>query len=57
MKELSDFDKEIIKRREYFIRELKEEKQNLLERIREINKSIADYRLWNRQIKGREEDE
>lgn len=57
MKELSKSDKELISRRESYIRELKEEKQNILDRLTEIERSIENYRRWNREIKGRDTNE
>jgi hypothetical protein len=54
MENLSDFDRANIKRNEYYIKELQGEKQEHLDRVKEIDSMIADYSRRNRQVKNRE---
>lgn len=50
---LSDYDKEIIKVREYRIKELKVKEKELQELLKVIKGDIEEQRKLNRKIKGR----
>jgi len=54
MRNLSDFDKELIKRRENHICLLKQERKMLIKRLLSVRKEINSLRKWNRELKNRE---
>ncbi len=47
---LSEHDREILKRREYYIQQLRDRKLELENEIEEIEQDIADNEKWNREL-------